>query len=341
MKIMPDRCLAGWMLGIVLFRGALPVSSAAEGSKSRKAATPPRDWAKAPAIDQLDTTENLYALGDIHGDYARLTRLLAAADLIEASPKSPAEVAWKGGKSVMVCTGDLIDKDDHALPVIALLTALRDKAEAVGGRVIVTMGNHEAEFLADPVGDTKDEDLLGEFARAGITSDEVIAGKDKLGVGQFLLTMPIAARVNDWFFCHVGNTKKLSIGKLDDAIRAGVDADGYGAGIFSGGDSLLEARMHPDLWWASEDSLTTLIKDLGGIHHLVFGHQPGDVKIDGKKVRDKGKLTSLFDGLVFMIDVGMSEAINDSEGSLLRVHKKGTEGTVIDHEGKTRTIWTK
>lgn len=324
--------LVGSVLGTALFAG---------DAKLQHVTTPPRDWTKAPAIVQVETTEDIYALGDIHGDYDRLVRLLVAAKLIGEVPKSPGDVTWKGGKSTLVCTGDLIDKDKYALPVIALIQALRTAAQGAGGQVIVTMGNHEAEFLANPLGDGKDQDFLLELKDAGITVDEVLAGTDKLHVGQFFLTMPIAARVNDWFFVHAGNTKGHSLAKLDAAIRAGVDAEGYGASILSSRDSMLEARVKPDPWWGDQATLAQYVGKLGGVNHLVFGHQPGEVTMDGKKIRHKGKLTQLYDGLVFMIDVGMSAKINDSQGSLLRVHGGGKEATVIHHDGKTERIWTK
>jgi len=35
-----------------------------------------RDWTKNPALVQIDTAANLFAVGDAHGDYARLARAL-------------------------------------------------------------------------------------------------------------------------------------------------------------------------------------------------------------------------------------------------------------------------
>ncbi len=357
MRPVPDRrvgrfgvgFVAAALLGVGLPGVWCPRSFAKDG-KAAIFKPPPRDWAKAPAVVEVDTTENLYALGDVHGDYDRLVTLLAAGKLIDGVPKSPDKVVWKAGKAVLVCTGDLIDKGHKSLPVIALLKALRCAAAAAGGRVIVTMGNHEAEFLAHPEFDTKenkkDQEFVNELAAAGVSVGEVAAGTDKLGIGTFFLSLPVAARVNDWFFCHAGNTKNLSIRALTSALQDGIDSTGYGAPILSDHDSLVEARMHPAPWWTSRDALATTVKALGGVNHLVFGHQPGEVKIDGVTVREKGRLTSLYDGLVFMIDVGMSTGIGgegkgDSQGYLLRVHKKGTEGTVIDHHGHETTIWTK
>ena len=42
-----------------------------------------RDWAKYPAIVQIDTGEDIFAIGDVHGDYDRLVKLLTAAKIIE------------------------------------------------------------------------------------------------------------------------------------------------------------------------------------------------------------------------------------------------------------------
>ncbi len=46
--------------------------------------------------------------------------------------------------------GDLIDKGPHPVDVLRLLAALRASAHRAGGQVVITMGNHEAEFLAGP-----------------------------------------------------------------------------------------------------------------------------------------------------------------------------------------------
>src|SRR5262249_28142254 len=107
-----------------------------------------RDWTKHPAIIQLDTTEDVFAIGDAHGDPQRLSAVLTAAKLMDAAPSVPGEVKWTGGRAVLVITGDMIDKGKNSIGVIKLVRALQSDAANNGGRVIITMGNHEAEFLA-------------------------------------------------------------------------------------------------------------------------------------------------------------------------------------------------
>ena len=105
-----------------------------------------RDWSKFPAVVEIDTTEDVFAIGDIHADYERLARLLTGAKIIANVPAAPEKAVWTAGKSVVIFTGDLIDKGPNALGVIALLRSLRDAAARSGGRLIVLMGNHKQKF---------------------------------------------------------------------------------------------------------------------------------------------------------------------------------------------------
>ena len=69
-----------------------------------------RDWTKHPAVIEVDTTEDIYAVGDPHADYERLVGVLTSAKLIAGKPAKPSEVVWTAGKAVLVITGDMIDK---------------------------------------------------------------------------------------------------------------------------------------------------------------------------------------------------------------------------------------
>jgi hypothetical protein len=180
-----------------------------------------RDWNTFPAIVQLTTSEDVYALGDVHGDYDRCADLLVACNILEkkpADPNDPAQVKWKAKKAVLVCMGDMIDKGPESVKVLMLMRSLQESAKNEGGRFIITYGNHEAEFLGSPVldptnnpnkhtfekkltafiVDLKRTRFNGEF----INPDQVVDGKDAAGLGVFLRSLPFAVVVNDWFFSH-------------------------------------------------------------------------------------------------------------------------------------------
>jgi hypothetical protein len=220
----------GFMLALIVC--AIAVNSAAAAS---------RDWTKNPAVVQLDTSEDIFAVGDSHGDPERLAGALAAAKLIDGAPSAPDKVKWAGGRSVLVVVGDLIDKWSDSIEVITLLRTLQSDAATQGGRVIITMGNHEAEFLADPLG-KKTKEFSSELKAAGM--DPVEVANCSGDIGQFLCGLPIATRVNDWFFSHAGNTNNQTIGELSTAIEAGFAKDGFSTKELIGDNSILEARLN-------------------------------------------------------------------------------------------------
>jgi hypothetical protein len=306
-----------------------------------------RDWTKHPAIVQLDTKEDVYAVGDVHGDYDRLVEVLAAAKVIEPMPKLIKDVRWSAGKAVLICMGDLIDKGHHSLKVIAFFRALRHQAADSGGRVIVLMGNHEAEFLADPDDDDKALQFLKELHKHDIEPKDVVAGKDRLGVGKYLRNLPFGARVNDWFFAHAGDTQGKTLKELQSALETQVAADGYDADILLGKKGLLEARLHKQPWWEHKDDrpadsearLRRHVTALGA-KHLVIGHQPGKVQFSDGGQRKKGTLYQKFDGLIFLIDVGMSQAIDYSHGAVLHIQGGDSpRATAVYPTGTREQVW--
>lgn len=289
-----------------------------------------RDWSRFPAIIELDTASEIIALGDVHGGYERLVSLLSAAKLIKPNAKSPVGYSWIGGKRVLICTGDLIDKGDRAIEVIDLMRSLEVEAPASHGEVIVTLGNHEAEFLANPE-KKKSAEFRDELHTRGMDPDGVARGETDYG--KWLMNRPFAARINDWFFAHGGNTSGKTIKELAEGFQSAVDRGDWGSDFITGQDSLLETRE----WWKGEgDSRDLLDGYLSALNckHIVFGHDPSAFHSKGEIEQDK-------DGRIFLIDVGMSPAIDYSKGALLLITSSGSEveATSFDAEGIKKEIW--
>lgn len=66
-----------------------------------------RDWTLYPAAVSVDDFEDLYVMGDIHGDYNKYSLLMQKAGLIDAAGN------WIGGKKVFVSVGDFTDKGSN------------------------------------------------------------------------------------------------------------------------------------------------------------------------------------------------------------------------------------
>jgi len=303
---------------------------------------PARDWVKYPPIVQIDTNEDIFAVGDVHGDYDRLMRLLRTAGIIE-----PGREAWIAGRAILVLTGDLIDKGPHSVEVLRLAISLRDAAARQGGQVVILMGNHEAEFLADPTAQ-KSQEFADDLRGAGLAPREVAACRGD--IGQLLCSLPFGARVRDWFFSHAANTSGRSMKELASDLRRGVDKDDFGTQQLVGPNSLLEARLGEDgpkgkSWIDSEnpghteEQLLAAYARALGVAHLVQGHQHQKVLFDDGQQRDAGQMFQ-WRGLLFLIDVGMSEGVGDSQGAALRIRfRDGEQAVAIGADGRETTLW--
>lgn len=315
--------------GVVLTLGAL---AACQSDPPRSS----RDWQKYPAVATAAGAGEIYVMGDLHGDIEATTRVLASAGLITTT----APRQWAGGSRVLVVTGDVIDKGSAATQVIDLMLSLEPEAEAAGGKLIVTLGNHEAQFVADPNSDKVTEFRDELQSTKGLDPKAVAAGQTKYG--EWLLTRPVAAQIDDWFFCHGGNTGGLSAAQIDQAFRdrfTGRAVPDFGHPFLSDGDSLLEASA----WWMSSDPVGVIDFNLAVLpaSHLVFGHEPGTVPFpdDPQGTRAEGEMATRYAGRIFMVDVGMSHAVGYSSGALLRIVRGPDSATAVFPDGTSKALW--
>jgi len=85
-----------------------------------------------------DHVDRIVAIGDLHGDYASYRKALEAAGIINARGQ------WIGGETHLVQLGDIPDRGDDAVKIIAHLKKLVAQARTKGGWVHTLLGNHEA-----------------------------------------------------------------------------------------------------------------------------------------------------------------------------------------------------
>jgi hypothetical protein len=307
---------------------ALPVDAGAGDAGPPPCTTCARDWNQFPPVVSVDGAPELWVVSDVHGDYMAFTQLLAAAGIIASVPDSPGNVQWNAARAVLVIVGDLIDKGPDAPDVVRLAAALQASATAAGGRVVVTMGNHEAEFLADPENSkaTSTDGIDPELAAIGLTPEQTAAGGND--IGRFIRDLPFAARVNNWFFAHGGKTDGRSIAQLDHDLQTGVDAAGFGAPVLSAADSMLEARLSKSgpQWWDATGDAQGLLSQWAsalGAEHMVMGHQPGQVGFADGSTRGSDTMAQHYGGLIFLIDTGLSVGADATGGALLHVLAPG------------------
>jgi hypothetical protein len=97
--------------------------------------------APAGAANQSPAIHRIVAVGDLHGDFAAWRAIAGAAGLVDAKGR------WAGGKTVLVQTGDVVDRGPDSLKIVQDLMRLQREARRAGGQVIAMVGNHEAMNL--------------------------------------------------------------------------------------------------------------------------------------------------------------------------------------------------
>ncbi len=99
---------------------------------------PPPAERPIPPPTRLDAPARVVALGDIHGDIEAMRATLRLGDLIDDDDH------WIGGETVVVQTGDQLDRGDDEREILHVLDRLADEAHAAGGLLLTLNGNHEA-----------------------------------------------------------------------------------------------------------------------------------------------------------------------------------------------------
>jgi hypothetical protein len=247
---------------------------------------------------------SVLAISDVHGMRPALDTLLKGAGIVDSGGR------WAAGNALLVVVGDSIDKGPQSLEVLDEWIALSAQAAAAGGRVVHTLGNHEAEFLAAPNDSRKAAELYAELRAKGVPVTDLTDPSKPYG--KFLSEMPLAARVGRWLFCHAGLYPGPSWADFSSAAAGALSSRSYGDPLLSADNSILEAKD----WWKDPAARTDLETRLegDGMYGLVQGHQP-------KAYGFPNRTGSLDGGRLVKIDNGMAPEAGSHAGSVLRFPK--------------------
>jgi Icc-related predicted phosphoesterase len=110
------------------------------GAEFPAAADVGRTQSASPGVDlcNIETSERVVAIGDIHGAYASFVTILKQAGIVDE------QTHWAAGRTILVQSGDVLHRGPDSRRVLDLLMQLEVQASEAGGRVIALLGNHEA-----------------------------------------------------------------------------------------------------------------------------------------------------------------------------------------------------
>ena len=256
--------------------------------------------------------EQVIAVSDVHGMYSKLVVLLQNAKLIDEHKN------WIGGRTLLIITGDSIDKGKESIPVVDLWIQLRKQARVSGGAVAVLLGNHEAEFLASekhPKHNEKADAFLDEIKDSGGNIRDWYNPNNKYGA--YMRSLPLAAKVGRWVFSHAGMVPNMPWNQFKAQAIQVLLAGNYDHPLLSDENSILQAKE----WWKKRKDRNDYQKELykNGYSGVVFGHQPRAFDLDpgiyattDDAVNDQGHQVYFV-----RIDSGMPPVSGGKDGQML------------------------
>ncbi len=143
------------------------------------------------------------ALSDFHGQYDLMIELLTSNHIIDENKN------WAFGNGHFVITGDIFDRGDKVTEILWFLYDLERQAELAGGKIHLTLGNHEVMILN---GDLRYlHPKYVETAKKLNKPFEQLFNSNSI-LGKWLRSKPVLVKVNSMLFAHGGFHPSLATG---------------------------------------------------------------------------------------------------------------------------------
>lgn len=225
---------------------------------------------------QFSGVEKIMAVGDVHGEYDVLVKLLQNTGVIDK------ELNWSWGDGHLVFIGDVFDRGDKVTESLYLIKKLQRQAKESNGRVHFLLGNHEVMVLMNdsryvaPKYKSMCKRLMLNYPRFFAEDTEL---------GKWLRSLNSVVKINDLLFVHGGLSpdlvqRGLSLEQLNKDIRYGLNPENK-----SSQEELKKTIYYPGnpLWYRGylmksrnysivDDQDLEKILDYYKVNRIFFGH---------------------------------------------------------------------
>lgn len=276
----------------------------------------PQARAEVPAV--FDGVKRIVAIGDIHGDYDKLTAVL---HLCKVTEQVAGKERWIASNTHLVQTGDVLGRGSDSKRAMDLLMDLEEQAAKAGGRVHALIGNHEFINMAGIWLFVSDAELaaFGEGPRNAplgkpLTGDfphyrEAFSPSGRYG--KWISGHNVIVRINGTLFMHGGlspNYQDKDIVQINETLRAelrrerdiktGIGEDQTGPIAYRG---LSEAAPAAEI-----EAKVQAVLAAQKARRIVVAHTV-----------QKNGIALLAGDRLALIDVGLSRAMNDAPPTCL------------------------
>jgi len=240
-----------------------------------------------------------YVLGDVHGQYDKLTRLLTGTRLLNA------DLTWNAGNAKLWFIGDFFDRGPGGLDTVDLIMRLQQQASAAGGEIGALVGNHEILLLAARrFGEHPTRGPGGNFISDWLANGGVRANLSKITDEQveWLSNLPAMALVQQRLLIHADGVFYTryghSIEEVNNTIRALLHSNDAREW-----ERLLDNFSERDAF-ISEPKLAVEMLSLYGGRQIIHGHTPISL-ITGEPPDKVTRPVTYAGGMCLNIDGGM------------------------------------
>jgi len=164
--------------------------------------------------------DSIYVLGDIHGRFDILCKLLQNASVIDSN------LNWIANQKHLVALGDIFDRGHDVTRTLWFLYKLERQAKEQGGRVHVVLGNHEIMTFGNDLRYLSGKEKL--IASLHNISYSEMYGPRHSILGKWLAQKPGIIKINKALFAHGGITPEynvFSIQAFNDSLRTFLQED--------------------------------------------------------------------------------------------------------------------
>lgn len=246
----------------------------------------------------VSQAEKIFLLGDLHGEYETLGKLLRNQQIIDAAGK------WDYGKGHVVFTGDVFDRGDKVTETLWFIHELKYQAQKSGGDVHFLLGNHEMMALEKDYRYLASKYLF--FSQFFLREYGDWYSNDTY-IGKWIRKKNVAMKVDDKLIVHAGFSprvlnQKLSLEEINSIFRLHMNNKKYKVLyihdlVVSGdGPTWYRGYVTKNLNYTEvEQTLVEKTLKFYGASKLIVGHMP------------QYTIKALFNKQVYLIDVPMGQ----------------------------------
>ncbi|HNS17515.1 MAG TPA: ankyrin repeat domain-containing protein [Bacteroidales bacterium] len=244
---------------------------------------------------EFDQVEKIFVVGDMHGQYDSLVRVLQVSNVIDQ------DLNWSWGTGHLVFTGDIFDRGDQVTECLWLIYKLERQALSAGGFVHFILGNHELMNLTN---DLSYQSAKNNFFSHYFDFSYLQFFTPSTVLGQWLRSKKTMLRINDILFTHGGISSQmlamhLELDSVNHMVRRYLNLEydkrnsealdlllfSYGPFWYRG--YFKNGHLPPE---ATQEQIDRILAYYG-VSHMVIGHT------------DVPFIAPMFDGKVFPIDI--------------------------------------